>query len=62
MIERRIATVQATVVFEDGETVQVFVAEGTDAAWGSTPPYLADTLDLREAIRDAVGDQWAIEG
>lgn len=35
-----LTTIEATLTFADGETVQVLLAENSDSAWGNTPSFL----------------------
>lgn len=56
--QRPVHHVEAKVIFADGTEAHVLVAEGTDMAWGARTEYLADTLDLRAAIRDVFHGGW----
>lgn len=54
-----IESIEMTVTFADGQTVKCLVTEGTDAAWGNGTPYLAETLDIRAAVQDAMVGAWS---
>jgi hypothetical protein len=52
--DTRLATLEATLTFTDGETVQILVADEIDSAWGNTTRVLGRSVAIREAIVDAL--------
>lgn len=55
--DTRLTTLEATLTFSDGQSAKILVRDEVDSAWGNNTRVLGRTVDIREAIVDALRER-----